>query len=86
MQKGLIGISHIIVDEVHERNAETEFLLIILKDMVQKYADLKVILMSANANLKIYTKYFENCSIIDVPGHCYPVKGFKKILFKIYIY
>lgn len=78
LQKGLIGISHIIVDEVHERKADTEFLMIILRDMVQKYPDMKVILMSANSNLNIFKKYFKNCPIIEVPGRCYPVKGLKK--------
>lgn len=76
LKSGLFGISHVIVDEIHERGAETELLLIILKEMVQKYSDLKVVLMSANANLKIFSKYFNNCPIIDVEGHCYPVKGF----------
>lgn len=75
LKYGLIGISHVIVDEIHERRADSEFLLIILKDMVQKYPDLKVILMSANANLKVFSKYFNNCPIIDVKGRCYPVKG-----------
>uniref|UniRef100_A0A2H8TI45 RNA helicase n=1 Tax=Melanaphis sacchari TaxID=742174 RepID=A0A2H8TI45_9HEMI len=76
LKSGLFGISHIIVDEIHERHASCELLLIILKDMVQKYQDLKVILMSANANLDIFSKYFNNCPIIDVEGNCYPVKDF----------
>ncbi|CAH1726470.1 unnamed protein product [Aphis gossypii] len=73
---GLFGITHIIVDEIHERRASCELLLIILKDVVQKYPDLKVILMSANANLNIFSKYFNNCPVIDVEGNCYPVKDF----------
>jgi len=75
LKTGLFGITHVIVDEIHERRASCELLLIILKDMVQKYLDLKVILMSANANLNIFSKYFNNCPIIDVEGNCYPVKG-----------
>lgn len=75
LRKGLIGISHVIIDEIHERHADSEFLLIILKEMVQKYPDFRVILMSANANLETFSKYFNNCPIINVQGHCYPVKG-----------
>lgn len=75
MINGLIGVSHVIVDEIHERRADCEFLLIILKEMVQKYPELKVILMSANGNLKTFSNYFNNCPIIDVEGRCYPVKG-----------
>ncbi|XP_025425468.1 ATP-dependent RNA helicase A-like isoform X1 [Sipha flava] len=76
LKNGLIGVSHVIVDEIHERRADSEFLLIILKNMVQKYPDLRVILMSANANLKVFSKYFNNCPIIDVKGRCYPVKEY----------
>lgn len=75
LRKGLIGVSHIVVDEIHERHADSDFLLIILKEMVQKYPELRVILMSANANLKTFSEYFNNCPIIDVKGRCYPVKG-----------
>lgn len=64
-----------IVDEVHERRADCDFLLAILRDMVDKYPDLRVILMSANANLKVFRKYFNNCPVIDTQGHCYPVQG-----------
>ncbi|CAI6360148.1 unnamed protein product [Macrosiphum euphorbiae] len=76
LKTGLFGVTHVVVDEIHERRAGCELLLIILKDMVQKYLDLKVILMSANANLNIFSKYFNNCPIIDVEGNCYPVKDF----------
>lgn len=72
---GLFGVTHVIVDEIHERRADCELLLIILKDMVKKYIDLKVILMSANANLNVFSTYFYNCPVIDVEGNCYPVKG-----------
>ncbi len=39
--------THIVVDEVHERDKNTEFLLIVLRDMLESRPDLKVILMSA---------------------------------------
>jgi len=75
LKTSLFGVTHVIVDEIHERRAGCELLLIILKDMVKKYPDLKVILMSANANLNLFSKYFNNCPVIDVEGNCYPVKG-----------
>ena len=39
----LDGISHIFVDEVHERDINTDFLLIILKKLLKQRPDLKVI-------------------------------------------
>ena len=31
---GLHGVSHVIVDEVHERSIESDFLLMVLKDLI----------------------------------------------------
>lgn len=75
LKNGLVGISHVIVDEIHERRADCEFLLIILKEIVQEYPELKVILMSANGNLNTFSNYFNNCPIINIEGRCYQVKG-----------
>jgi len=75
LKSGLLGISHVIVDEIHERCADSDFLLIILKDMIQTYPDLRVILMSANVNIKLFSGYFNNCPIIDVGECCYLVEG-----------
>lgn len=38
----LEGVSHVFVDEVHERDLQTDFLLIVLKDLLPKRPDLKV--------------------------------------------
>ena len=40
----LKGISHIVVDEVHERSLDSDFLLIILKGLLARRPDLKLIL------------------------------------------
>lgn len=37
-----VQVSHIIVDEIHERDLYTDFLLIVLKDLVQRRKDIKV--------------------------------------------
>ncbi|KAH9376743.1 hypothetical protein HPB48_010961 [Haemaphysalis longicornis] len=42
--------SHVILDEVHERDLQTDFLSIILKDLLAVRPDLHVILMSATIN------------------------------------
>ena len=44
----LDGITHVIVDEVHERQQQTDVLLVILRQLINtKRPDLKVVLMSA---------------------------------------
>lgn len=69
----LAVITHIIVDEVHERDRFCDFLLIALKDALIKYRSLKVILMSATIDTSIFIKYFNNCPVITVPGKLFEV-------------
>lgn len=63
-----------ILDEVHEREKFTDFLLIGIKDAIRVYPNLKIIMMSATMNSLHFSQYFNNCPIIDVPGECYEVK------------
>ena len=37
--------SHIILDEIHERNIEMDFLLIFIRRLIKLRSDLKVVLM-----------------------------------------
>uniref|UniRef100_M4B2F4 Uncharacterized protein n=1 Tax=Hyaloperonospora arabidopsidis (strain Emoy2) TaxID=559515 RepID=M4B2F4_HYAAE len=53
------GFSHIILDEVHERDQFTDFLLILIKTSILKQRpDLKVILMSATIQVEKFAQYF----------------------------
>lgn len=45
--ESLLDASHLIIDEVHERSIDSDFLLLLLRSLLQKRKDLKVILMSA---------------------------------------
>lgn len=69
----LKGCSHVIVDEAHERNVDTDMILALLKRAIQKNSSLKVIIMSATINAELFQEYF-NCSAVEVPGRLYPVK------------
>ncbi|KFQ29672.1 Putative ATP-dependent RNA helicase DHX57, partial [Mesitornis unicolor] len=72
----LQGITHVIVDEVHERTEESDFLLLVLKDVMVQRPDLRVILMSATLNAELFSQYFQSCPIINVPGRTFPVDQF----------
>jgi hypothetical protein len=67
-------VSHVFVDEVHERGLESDFLLLALKDMLPKRPDLKVILMSATMDADRFSAYFGGAPIFKVPGRTFPVK------------
>lgn len=71
------GITHIIVDEVHERSLLGDFLLIVLKILIEKRSaersPLKVILMSATVDSNLFSGYFGNCPVITAEGRMHPV-------------
>ncbi|KAJ7361605.1 P-loop containing nucleoside triphosphate hydrolase protein [Mycena albidolilacea] len=66
-------ITHIIIDEVHERTIESDFLLIVLKSLLGLRSDLKVILMSATVDAEKISEFFGNCPTLHVPGRTFPV-------------
>uniref|UniRef100_A0A3Q3FX65 ATP-dependent RNA helicase DHX29 n=1 Tax=Kryptolebias marmoratus TaxID=37003 RepID=A0A3Q3FX65_KRYMA len=68
------SLTHIIVDEVHERSVQSDFLLTILKDVVMKRSDLQLILMSATVDCQKFSSYFNRCPVITVPGRTFPVE------------
>ncbi|XP_049513818.1 ATP-dependent RNA helicase DHX30-like [Dermacentor silvarum] len=70
---GLQGVSHIIVDEVHERDVCTDFLLVLLREVLSMNSTLKVILMSATINAEKFSEYFDGAPVIMVPGKTHPV-------------
>ncbi|XP_003426609.1 putative ATP-dependent RNA helicase DHX57 [Nasonia vitripennis] len=72
----LKSVTHIIVDEVHERSAESDFLLMLLKKLLRQRRDLKVILMSATLKSDIFSTYFGGVPVLDIPGRTFPVTQF----------
>ncbi|RMZ98165.1 ATP-dependent RNA helicase A [Brachionus plicatilis] len=76
LENGLRGISHVIVDEIHERDINTDFLLVLLRDMLLVNKSLKVILMSATIDATLFKAYFNNCPIVDIFGQTYPVQEY----------
>lgn len=65
--------SHIVLDEVHERDTLSDFVITLLRDILPVRPDLKVILMSATLNAEKFSKYFDNCPTVHIPGFTYPV-------------
>ena len=60
--------------QVHERSVQSDFLLIILKRLLDVRQDLKVILMSATIDADRFSAYFSHCPVINIPGRIYPVE------------
>lgn len=74
----LSTLSHVFVDEVHERDVATDFLLIILKRLLTRRPKLKLILMSATLNASVFADYFRAFDpyLAEIPGRAHPVQAF----------
>lgn len=75
----LADISHVIIDEVHERSLDTDFLLVLLRDVLKKRKDLKLILMSATLDAGVFEDYFKSegkVGRVEISGRTYPVEDY----------
>lgn len=72
--RNLNGVTHVFVDEIHERGMNEDFLLIVLKDLLQRRRDLRLILMSATMNAELFSNFFKEAPTIHIPGFTYPVR------------
>ena len=64
----------IIVDEAHERSLNIDFLLGILKRILARRRDLKVIVSSATLDVERFSAFFGNAPIVSVPGRLFPIE------------
>ncbi|EHL03815.1 putative ATP-dependent RNA helicase DHX36 [Glarea lozoyensis 74030] len=83
----MADVSHIIIDEVHERDIDVDFLMVTLKDILSKRKAAgdkipKVVLMSATLDADLFSNYFgqqmddgsiKPCPSISIPGRTFPV-------------
>jgi ATP-dependent RNA helicase DHX36 len=70
------SLTHIIIDELHERDLFADFLTIILKGVIPKHPHLKLVLMSATMREDLFSEYFGGCPVISVPGYTHPVNEY----------
>lgn len=63
----------IIVDEAHERSLNIDFILGILKTLLKKRNDLKVVITSATIDTEKFSKAFDHAPVIEVSGRMFPV-------------
>ncbi|XVF14443.1 hypothetical protein REPUB_Repub09cG0060600 [Reevesia pubescens] len=75
-KEDISDMTHIIMDEVHERDCFCDFMLAIIRDILPSYPHLRLVLMSATLDAERFSRYFGGCPIIRVPGFTYPVKAF----------
>uniref|UniRef100_A0A671KVW9 RNA helicase n=1 Tax=Sinocyclocheilus anshuiensis TaxID=1608454 RepID=A0A671KVW9_9TELE len=64
----------LIVDEVHERHLHCDFLLGVLRSLLPLRPDLRLVLMSATINIKLFSSYFNSAPVLQVPGRLFPIQ------------
>ena len=80
-QPDLPDVQLVILDEVHERNLDSDFLLICLRDLLSRRRDLRVVVMSATLNAELFRDYFKDhvdgpVPMLHIPGFTHPVEEF----------
>jgi pre-mRNA-splicing factor ATP-dependent RNA helicase DHX15/PRP43 len=68
--------STIILDEAHERTLATDVLMGLLKEVVVRRPDLKLVIMSATLDAQKFQRYFNDAPLLAVPGRTHPVEIF----------
>jgi len=65
--------SLIVVDEAHERSLNIDFILGLIKRVMESRRDFKVVISSATINAEVFSEYFNNCPIVKIEAQRFPV-------------
>ncbi|GHV76699.1 ATP-dependent helicase HrpA [Spirochaetia bacterium] len=63
----------LLVDEAHERSLNIDFILGLLKRVLESRRDFKVIVSSATINAQVFSEYFGECPVVKIDAITYPV-------------
>ncbi|RCK64517.1 hypothetical protein Cantr_00371 [Candida viswanathii] len=73
----LENIGYILIDEVHERSVDADFLLILLKKMMKGFPKLKIVLLSATISLETFVNFFAKpLTPLHIEGRTFPIEDY----------
>ncbi|TVQ37400.1 MAG: ATP-dependent RNA helicase [Spirochaetaceae bacterium] len=84
--------STIIVDEAHERSLNIDFILGLLKRVIEERPGFRVVISSATINAELFAQYFDSCPVVRIDAPMYPVtviydaplsSSYEALLYKI---
>ena len=79
--KSLRPFTHVIIDEVHERDKDTDFVLLIVRELLRIETNVRVVLMSATIDTEIFQKYFAS---LGPDRFLSATVTFREIVFSLY--
>jgi len=80
--RNLEGVTHVIVDEAHERSLHTDFVLMLLREILERRPELRVVVMSATLEQGLFEKYFkgfafdpsDDLPVVHILGRTFPLQ------------
>ncbi len=66
--------STLIIDEAHERSLNIDFLLGLIKQILPRRPDLRVVISSATLDAARFSEFFDHAPVITIPGRLFPIE------------
>ncbi|KAJ0392291.1 hypothetical protein P43SY_012001 [Pythium insidiosum] len=66
-------VACVVVDEAHERSITCDLIMGSLKENHPSWRHVKVAITSATIDLNLFSSFFENAPVVEIPGRMFPV-------------
>ena len=72
----LPNLRYLIIDEIHERDLNCDFALVMIKELLKRNPHIKALLMSATLHSELFFTYFDHAPVLNADGQTFPVKEY----------